>query len=286
MRCRADSATPKYPCVPAEVMPRSERTVSPAMDRRWLEEAARTDPVRHAYALWDLDYAPERVEFRVLREKGVPLGYLLIWHGLPVPMVHWVAPDEPDPLLDALPPRPLVAVVPPTVAGYIEHRRAPSESYPVMIMARGLRAFPPLPSNPAVRRLGPRDRPAVQAFAAAESDRLARAYERSSLESDASIPLAAWGAFDGERIVGVASTQVMLPSVWVLGGIFVRSEYRRRGLGRDLTAAAVAEADRAGARTALYVREDNTAAVRAYERVGFAPVDRRIWIDAGGNRAP
>ncbi len=267
-------------------MARLTRTVSPAMDRRWLEEQAAHDPVGHAYALWDLDYAPDRVEFRVLRENGIPTAYLLIWRGLPVPMVHWVGPEEPAPLLEELPPRPLIAVVPPALAEVVARRRAPARVYPVRLMARDPHITSLPAPNPAVRRLGPDDQERLEAFAGREEDRIARGYGRVRLSASQSIPNAIWGAFDGEALVGVASTQVKLPAVWVLGGIYVRPDRRNRGLGRDLTAAAAAEAEAIGARCALYVREDNAPACRAYERVGFTTLARRIWVDAGGDRAP
>lgn len=267
-------------------MARDARSVSPAMDRRWLEDQGRHDPVAHAYALWDLDYAPDRVEFRVLRENGLPTAYLLIWHGLPAPMVHWVGPEAATPLLEVLPPRPLIAVVPPSLAESVRSRRSPAQAYPVRLMARRPHSsrLPPVVST--VRRLGPMDQGRLRAFADQEGDRIARGYANTPLSASAPVPTAVWGAFDGETVVGVASTQVKLPSVWVLGGIYVRPSHRGRGLGRDLTAVAAAEAEATGAQTALYVREDNAPACRAYERVGFTTVERRVWLDAGGDRAP
>lgn len=260
--------------------------VTASMDRRWLEDQARHDPVLHAYALWDLDYAPDRVEFRVLHEGGVPIAYLLIWHGLPVPTVHWIGTERPEPLLSALPPRPLVAVVPESIGPLVSSARRPAVTYPVRLMARPAGSRPGLAANPNVRRLRPSDQAGLTEFAARAGEWAGRFYSRLRLADRPPVPETIWGAFDGDRLVGAAHTQVKLPAVWVITGIVVEPDHRGQGLGRDLTAAAVAEADAAGAHSSLYVRDDNVPAVRAYERVGFLTVSRRTWVDAGGQRAP
>ena len=267
-------------------MPSESWAVSASIDSRWLEDQARHDPVSHAYAIWDLEYAPDRVEFRVLQRGGVPTSYLLIWHGVSGTMVHWVGDGPADPLLAALPARPLVAVVPEDLGSRVVEARSPARAYPILLMTRPAGAGPLPPRNPRVRRLSSGDAVQLREFAEASDDVLGRAYARAALPENPPIPESIWGAFEGERLVGVASTHVKLASIWVLGGIYVHPAHRGRGLGRDLTRTAVAEADAAGAWTALYVREDNAPAVRAYERVGFRTASRRAWVDAGGNRAP
>ncbi|HYK93733.1 MAG TPA: GNAT family N-acetyltransferase [Thermoplasmata archaeon] len=261
-------------------------SVSSGMDRAWLEDQARHDPVMHAYALWDLDYAPDRVEFRVLREGGVPVAYLLIWHGNLGTVVHWVGSDRPDALLDALPPRPLIAVVPEPVGEAVCAARAPARTYRIRVMSRAAGAVPSPVPDPRIRRLRSADVPELQGFAARADEWVRRGYTRPMRLDDPPIPEAIWGAFDGPRIVGVASTHVKRASVWIIGGVYVDPAHRNQGLGRALTAAAVAEADATGAATALFVRDDNAPAVRAYERVGFRTLRYRTWVDAGAERAP
>ena len=81
----------------------------------------------------------------------------------------------------------------------------------------------------------------------------------------------------------MARAAARLPRVWVLGGVFVEPSLRGRGLGRDLVAAAVAEAERAGARAGLYVRDEPAPALRMYEALGFQEVGRRSWLDVGAD---
>ncbi|MFI5419316.1 MAG: hypothetical protein ACHQ2Y_10585, partial [Candidatus Lutacidiplasmatales archaeon] len=147
-------------------MPPSTDTIREGIDATWLEELERNDPVTHAYALWDLKFAPERVRFVTLLRDGTPVAYLLIWYGVPhVPVAQWIGLRTPHPLLlKALPDRPLIAVVPEEVAEAVRIARAPIRSYPVEVMVLG-RAPRALPASPPARRLTPADTPAVRRLA-------------------------------------------------------------------------------------------------------------------------
>ncbi|MCI4335599.1 MAG: GNAT family N-acetyltransferase [Thermoplasmata archaeon] len=268
-------------------MSRPVFSIDAAMDRRWLEEQARHDPFHHAYALWDLQQAPLQVEFRLLREAGIPVAYLLIWRGTPgQPVVHWVGSPAATDLVDQLPPRPLIAVVPEELRARVTAARGPTTSYGVLLMAHDRRRAVEAKPREGVRRLRADDYPAVRRFADAEANWLLRGYTTRPPSDDAGPGEIAWAAFEGERIVGVARAQVRLPDIWILGGIYVASTHRRQGLGRALTAVATAAAESAGARCALYVREDNQAARSVYDALGYTILDRRLWIDAGVERAP
>lgn len=267
-------------------MARATGTLELAMDTRWLADAARRDPVRHAYARWDLQQAPDQVEFRVWRDGGSPTAYLLIWNGTPgQPVVHWVG-DPHAPLIDALPRRPLIAVLPEVQVENVRATRGPITVHHVILMAHDRPAARPRPPIEGIRRLGADDLPALHRFVASEPAWLVRGYGTLRLTTDPTREEPAWAAFDGDRIVGVARAQVRLPEVWVLGGIYVTETHRNRGLGRTLTAAATLEAEARGARAALYVREDNAPARAVYEELGYRALDRRAWVDAGAEREP
>ena len=86
-----------------------------------------------------------------------------------------------------------------------------------------------------------------------------------------------WLALDAERPVGV----LLLADVPALGGwdlsyLGVVPEARRRGVGRELTCRALAEACRAGVpRLSLAVDTRNEPAWALYRGLGFTPYDRR-----------
>jgi ribosomal protein S18 acetylase RimI-like enzyme len=80
-----------------------------------------------------------------------------------------------------------------------------------------------------------------------------------------------WLALDGERAVGLASTEYQ---AWnrraVVWHLYVSPSHRRLGIGRRLLETALAPLQAAGARTAwLETSNLNVPAVRAYERLGF-----------------
>lgn len=251
------------------------------IDDRWLERAASADPLLHAYTVWDRVHEPDRTRFISYREGPETRAYLLVWLGNPpAPIVHWIGSSSVPQLLDALPPRPFMAVVPEELTEAVRARRGPIEVYRVEL--RSLSDHAPIPgTDDGARRLTPRDAPALSRLVATATHGLLEGYRGIDL---ARTP--AFGAFEGERLVAVSKASVVLPKVWVLTGIVTLPEARGRGHGRAVTGAAVQAAVAAGARPGLFVRSDNVPAVRVYDRLGFERVARRSWIDAGSERQP
>jgi GNAT superfamily N-acetyltransferase len=261
------------------------RTLEEGIDRAWLEAQARSDPVAHAYAIWDLLYAPDRVRFVTLKDGTRPVCYLLIWYGFaPVPVVHWVGTGVgEETLLEAIPPRPLLAVVPEPLAPTLVRRRGPAAAYPLTVMVRepGRRLPGGWAHETDVRPLAAEDAPALRALARAHPETVTDAY--ASLDPATET---VWGAFDGARLIGVARASVRLPRVWFVGGVFTVPSSRGRGFGRALTLAVTRAAHASGALAALLVRSDNRTATRLYAEVGYEDRGRRVWVDAGAHRRP
>ena len=265
-------------------MESSSVEIRPTIDRSWLEEAARVDPIAHAYATWDLARAPDRVRFISALDGGRTVGYLLVWLGDPAAVVvHWVGTGAATrALAGALPPRPFTGVIPPSARVWVEEARGPIVEREIRLLERPRGSGPIAPELPSgVRRLGRDDRATIASWAEQQHDPLVAEYP--SLDPDAD---PAWAAFDHGRPVGVARAGVRLPSVWIVGGVYVEPAARGVGWGRKLMMAAIGAAEAAGARAALYVRADRAPALRLYGALGFRPIDRRLWIDAGTGRAP
>ncbi len=258
-------------------MPAVPGAIHHGLDLDWLTQAAARDPLRHAYALRDALQAPERTRF--VRWDG-PAGrrsYLLLWYGRPdAPVVHWVDEEQEgdEALLREIPETATVAIVPERVASSVLRRRRGSVAEPLLALRwEGGRPPGPGPGGP-VRRLDEEDHREVREFARRFPDRLTEAYQTLDLRMDT-----AWGAFDGSRLVGVARTSVRLDRIWIIGGVYVSPEARRKGHGRALMRAAISAAASAGATPALYVRESNAAARALYRSLDFLEVERRVWID-------
>ena len=79
-----------------------------------------------------------------------------------------------------------------------------------------------------------------------------------------------YGAFDGEKLVGVLAMR--LPQH--IGGFFVAAAYHRRGIGRHLF-----EAMRRDYGTQVFTVNSSPCAVEVYRRLGFVPTDTEQLTD-------
>lgn len=76
---------------------------------------------------------------------------------------------------------------------------------------------------------------------------------------------------DGDRPQAMAALNARVAGMVQVGGVFVPADLRNRGLGRRMTAALLAEARVAGARSAILFA-NNDAAARAYAAIGFRQI--------------
>lgn len=264
-------------------MPPPAVEVRPTIDRGWLERLASAEPVQHAYACWDLARHPGRVRFLSAVVGDRTTGYLLLWPGpRGVPIVHAYAPPEAAPaLVAALPPRPLVAIVPPAMVDAVRRARGPSREVPERALHRPPGPLPPGPLRASVRRLGRSDAPAVTAWARTHAAAETAEYLGLDLGEEF-----VWGAFDHGGLVGVARAEVRLPAEWIVAGVYVEETARGRGVGSTLVDAAIRGAAEAGAAVGLFVRDDRPVARRLYAGRGFVEVARRVWMDLGADVEP
>ena len=93
---------------------------------------------------------------------------------------------------------------------------------------------------------------------------LAEAYWGRGIMTDAIRQLRVYGAFDGERLVGV----LCMRAPQHIGGFFVEAAYHRRGIGRRLF-----EAMRQDYETQVFTVNASPYAVETYRRLGFAATD-------------
>jgi ribosomal protein S18 acetylase RimI-like enzyme len=80
------------------------------------------------------------------------------------------------------------------------------------------------------------------------------------------------GVREGDDLVAVAGTHMFSRALGVctVGNVYTRRDRRGRGLGAAVTSAVVGHAIEAGVRTiVLNVEQENDAARRVYERLGF-----------------
>jgi len=82
-----------------------------------------------------------------------------------------------------------------------------------------------------------------------------------------------WVLEDGGRPVARSSFNTAIAEAVQIGGVWTPPELRRRGYGRAVVAASLLDARAAGVEKGiLFTGEDNIAAQKAYEALGFRPV--------------
>ena len=140
---------------------------------------------------------------------------------------------------------------------------------------------PPLPPELQIRRARPRD--------AGRLFELQRAYEleevildasrfdaelsRSQLRRSLQRELVYFGTIHGHP-VAKAGTNARGFAVDQIGGVFTEAARRRRGYGGAVLSALLRDRFAAGRSAALFVKLDNTMAIRLYEELGFVARDR------------
>lgn len=94
-----------------------------------------------------------------------------------------------------------------------------------------------------------------------------------------------FGAFEGDRLIGLAGTHVVSEAERIadIGNVYVRPDHRRRGLGQALTARVVATLlQRNIATVFLNTWLYNAPARRVYRRLGFEDycefAEGRLWL--------
>ena len=139
-------------------------------------------------------------------------------------------------------------------------------------LTRSLEPYP-------VRRLSPEEIPAAlelcwQVFLQFEAPEYppegVAAFRASLDDRERTRQLKFYGAFDGEKLVGVLAMR--LPQH--IGGFFVAAAYHRRGIGRHLF-----EAMRRDYGTQVFTVNSSPCAVEVYRRLGFVPTDTEQLTD-------
>ncbi len=105
----------------------------------------------------------------------------------------------------------------------------------------------------------------------------------SNAVETASMPLSGYVWEEAGEIIGNVS---LIPhrhnhkKIYLIANVAVRPDFRRRGIGRSLTIAAMTHSrQRHASETWLHVRDDNPGAIALYANLGFEELARRtMWV--------
>lgn len=247
------------------------------LDENWQAAALaylRRSPYRNALPLSNVTQLRPRCDVVIVHSGGMIQGVASHYRDLPFLGLTFVAElGEAMPLLlgaladrvPALRSAPLTTVIPEArvrqLASCAVFESLETE-YQMVAEPETLRPA----DSPAVRRLRAEDLPAMDELAALGG---LVAWRPEVLGHGP-----AFGAFDSERLVAMATTHFATPDVIEIGNIVTHPEHRRRGLASACTSALTQACFGLATRVYLMVMAENTVAFEAYRALGFWPAER------------
>jgi len=236
-----------------------------------------SDPLSHAYLLYDLIYELKCTDVHFCLREGKLIGYVLVWRGASVVGVHvW---GEVEPLLHAL-PRGEKAVFQLHSSGHLHKVLRVLENCNLQVrhfldMVADESSFSPYYEELATRLCESIAEHVLEYAKLKESEGIKLPLEAAKSK------LRKWryyGVFVDGKLVSVACAYVRLPEVWIIGDVYTHPSYRGRGYAKIATSAITRDAVVSGAKAYLHVEENNAPAIRVYEKLGYKVLRKRPWV--------
>lgn len=89
-----------------------------------------------------------------------------------------------------------------------------------------------------------------------------------------------YGVVVNSMLVSTAFAYLRLPEIYIIGDVFTRPEYRRKGYAKAVVSAVTRRAIETGAIAVLHVNALNEPAIRVYKSLGYSVIRTRSWIIA------
>lgn len=243
-------------------------------------EYLRSDPVRNAFALYDLAEEAERVRCFAASKGDRFEGYILQWQGpRHANVILHGTIEAAKVLLPRAPAEACTFLVNPALSQCVEEARRVDAQYVMDVMIVDRQAAR-LTEVKRARRLTRTDAGSLAALYEEMGQTRGRDY------ADWIARGIAYGIFEDDRLVSVAGTHVLSKDLCLIGGVYTAKDRRRRGYGAEVVAAVTAEALRQVPLVSLLVVSVNRPAIRLYEKLGFRKVMDWVWMDAGTGDTP
>jgi ribosomal protein S18 acetylase RimI-like enzyme len=251
-----------------------------------IELFLRNDRCLHVYELGDLDdfFRPDTTWFGRRNSSGDLTDVVMMYSRGPLPVVLALSSAPLDGLREILPalggalPKRFYAHLTPGLADVFSGAYSRQSFGTHLKMARIRGQGKPSPGNTdsghGVCRLTRADEPAIQ-----ELYRLS--YPGNWFSPDILATGKYFGQWEDGRLVGIAGVHLYSPSLQVaaVGNVTTHPDYRGRGIARRVCAALCADLEKTVEVIGLNVKNDNVAAIRCYQGLGFdAVAEYEEWL--------
>jgi len=244
----------------------------------------RLDVIRHVFAFYDIQYRPEHTTMYAAFENEKLKGYILIYTALEFPSVILECDSNvATKLIGYAPENHFIIHVPTNLLPMVEGRFPDAKHYVEdwMLVRKEKTSFF---RSELVRRLSTKEDASKLAMLLSSREDRPRRAARKYLDWISKMPV--YGVFINDELVSYAGSFIQLPQVWMIGGVYTHPNHRSEGYATLATSAVTEEALKHAKTAALFVRSDNYAAIRVYEKIGYKKLGEKLWVDVGTGMKP
>jgi ribosomal protein S18 acetylase RimI-like enzyme len=247
-------------------------------------DCLRLDVVKHAFAFNDIQYEPERTTMYATFENGSLKGYILIYTAMDFQSVVLECEENlAAKLIDYAPENHFIIHTSPDMLTIIRSRFPRAKHYLEnwMLVKKGEASFF---KSELARRLCTEDDAARLAHLLSTREDRPSGTVKKYMDLISKMPV--YGVFMNDELVSYAGSFIQLPQVWMIGGVYTHPNHRNKGYSTLATSAVTQEALKSSETAALFVRSDNYAAIRVYEKIGYRKIGDKLWVDVGTGQKP
>ena len=243
----------------------------------------KSDVIRHVFALYDIQRDQEHTTIHATFQNGNPKGYILTYTGTDVLSVVLECDfDSAETLIRYAPSDSFIIHAPPDLIPTIQ-KKFPSEKHYIENWMLVNKDEVNLFRSILARQLHVDDASSLENLLSSQEDRPKRGLKRY-VDWISKMPL--YGVFVNGELISYAGSFIQLPEIWMIGGVYTEPTRRNKGYATLAVSAITEHALKEAETAALFVRSDNYAAIRTYEKLGYQKIGEKLWVDIGTGLKP
>jgi RimJ/RimL family protein N-acetyltransferase len=253
-------------------------------NKRSIIDSIKPDVIKHVFAFYDIQHEPEKTIMYAALENEKLKGYILIYTALDFPsVVLECEEDTAENLLTYSPENHFIMHVQPNLLPIIKRKFPEAKHYDEnwMLVKKGQANFF---KSPLVIRLHTEDDASKLAILLSTREERPRGTVNRYMNMISNMPI--YGIYANGQLVSYAGSFIQLPQVWMIGGVYTHPDHRNKGYATLATSAVTEEALNNAEAAALFVRSDNYPATKAYEKIGYKNIGKKLWVDVGTGLKP